>query len=111
MLNGLTTHRASLLLFWIAILVPFEYTLETIVRVSARHHHRDLLTILADDAYVIIVIVLLLHVHVHHGLLEPLLHLLLPHLLFDVETERDAAPWFIADSGVVAAQGDELLAD
>ena len=98
MLNGLTTHRASLLLFWVAILVPFEYTLETIVRVSARHHYRDLLTILADNANVIIVHLLLLHVHPGN-------------LLFDVETERDAAPWLIAEFGVGAGQGDELLAE
>ena len=99
MLNGLSTNWASLLLFWVAFLVQFEYALETKVAVSARHNHSDLLTILTDDASVIIVHLLLLQ-------------MLLPHLLFDVETERDPAQVGLhAALCVEAAQGDKLLAN
>ena len=95
MLNGFTAHGASLLLFRVAILVPFENALEAIVAVSARHHHRHLLTILTDDAKVII---LLLQVHVQH-------------LLLDVGTERDPTPWLVAFFGMITAQGNELFAN
>ena len=47
----------------------------------------------------------------HLGLLEPVLQLLLPELLLDVEAEGHGALVLLAVLGVVAAQGDELFAD
>lgn len=47
----------------------------------------------------------------HLGLLEPVLQLLLPELLLDVEAERHRALVLLAVLGMVAAEGNELLAD
>ena len=47
----------------------------------------------------------------HLGLLEPVLQLLLPELLLDVEAEGHGALVLLAVLGVVATQGDELFAD
>lgn len=47
----------------------------------------------------------------HLSLLEPVLQLLLPELLFDVEAERHRALVLLAVLGVVAAKGNELLAN
>lgn len=47
----------------------------------------------------------------HLGLLQSVLQLLLPQLLLDVQAERDGTFVLLAVFGVVAAQGDELLAD
>lgn len=47
----------------------------------------------------------------HLGLLQPVLQLLLPEFLLDVQAERHRALVLLAVFGVVAAQGNELLAD
>ena len=46
----------------------------------------------------------------HLGLLEAVLQLLLPQLVLDVEAEGHGALVLLAVLGVVAAQGDQLLA-
>lgn len=47
----------------------------------------------------------------HLGLLQPVLQLLLSQLLLDVQTERNGTLVLLTVFGVVAAQGNELLAD
>lgn len=47
----------------------------------------------------------------HLRLLEPVLQLLLPELLLDIQAEGHRALVLLAVLGMVAAQGDELLAD
>lgn len=47
----------------------------------------------------------------HLGLLEPVLQLLLPELLLDVQAERHRALVLLAVLGMVATEGNELLAD